>query len=236
VYPAGVSENCTLLAPAYDEIALAFFETEACLAYTDADLPAGLAKLPVSWHIHLPLDLPWERGSAHVAGVILALIGRAAHLSPGALVLHPPATPQQLDTLARALADGGVDPGRVLVENIAGDDLARMWPVICRRGLGVCLDLGHMLVHGREDFLSLPGLAERCRMAHLNAPDPDKPGRHASLSILDAAGRALCARLLSLLPPGGVAVLELFNAAALAESRRELDALAAAASPRREDA
>ncbi len=216
--PAPVAENCTFLAPRFDEIGLAFFETEACLAYTGQDLPPGLASLPVSWHVHLPLDLPWADGAERVAGAVLGLARLVDFLSPGGFVLHPPGRPDELARLARLLMAEGVRPEALLVENIKGRDLEAMWPVIEDLGLGVCLDLGHMLVHGQEDFLGLPGLAGRVGMVHLNAPDPQKPSRHASLALLDARGRELMARLLECLAPEGVAVLELFNEAALAES------------------
>lgn len=230
VLPAPLAENCTFLAQDFDEIALAFFETEACLAYTGQDLPPGLAQLPVSWHMHLPLDLPWSAGAECVAEVALALARRAAFLSPGCFVLHPPDEPEELARLADLLGHGGLPPEALLVENICGRDLALHWPMIQDRGLGVCLDLGHMLVHGQEDFLDLPGLFARTRMLHLNAPDPHKPARHASLSLLDARGRALMDRLLAGFGPGGVVVLELFNEDALCDSLRCLRAAVPAAS------
>jgi len=220
VLPAGVAENCAFLAPDYDEIALAFFETEACLAYTGKELPPGLAHLPVSWHMHLPLDLPWGAGVGRVAEVVLELRRRVEHLAPGAFVLHPPREPRQLAELAQLLETVGLPPQSLLVENIQGRDLALHWPVIKAEGLGVCLDLGHMLVHGQEDFLDLPGLFPRLRMVHLNAPDPQKPARHASLSLLDERGQALMLRLLAGLAPGRVVVLELFNSDALSGSLR----------------
>lgn len=228
VLPANVAINCAFLAQEFDEIGLAFFETQACLAYTEQELPQGLAELPVRWHMHLPLDLPWEAGVEHVAGVILALRHRAGHLAPRQFVLHPPEAPATLAELARLLAAGGLPPAQVLVENIKGQDLALHWPVICAAGLGVCLDLGHMLVHGQENFLTLPGLFARTRMLHLNAPDPAKPARHASLAILDVQGREVCARLLAGLEPGGVVMLELFGEGALFESLRVLRAWCAA--------
>lgn len=226
VLPAGVAENCAFLARHFDEIGLAFFETEACLAYTEADLPLRLAQLPVSWHMHLPLDLPLELpevphgpgGAQAAARAVLALRQRAGHLAPGRFVLHPPPDPAQLALLARLLEQGGLPPQALLVENIAGRDLALHWPVIQDLGLGVCLDLGHMLAHGQQGFLALPGLWERVGMLHLNAPDPLRPGRHAALTQLDAAGRALCLLLLERLAPGGVVMLELFSEDALFES------------------
>jgi sugar phosphate isomerase/epimerase len=172
--------------------------------------------------MHLPLDLPWADGIPAVAGVILELARIAGGLSPWAYVLHPPATPRALAELAGLLERGGLAPEAVLVENISGRDLELLWPAVRDAGLGVCLDLGHMLMFGQEDFLDLPGLAGHTRMVHLNAPDPRALGRHASLRLLDAAGRALMGRLLGALRPGGSVVLELFTAEELRDSREVL--------------
>jgi len=228
VLPAGVAENSAYLAEEYQEVSLAFFEADACLAYTEDDLPAALAGLPLRWSMHLPLDLPWADGVDAVAGVILELSRLAGFLAPWAYVLHPPCEPEALAALAGLLERGGLDPAGLLVENIQGRDLEPHWPVIRARGLGVCLDLGHMLMHGQEDFLDLPGLAGHTRMVHLNAPDPRAYGRHAALDVLDGSGRALLGRLLDTLAPGGSVVLELFTALELRDSRAYLSEFMAA--------
>ena len=220
VLPADVGTNCAALARHFPELGLAFFETRACLDYGEADLPRYLAALPVRWHMHLPLDLPWNLGPPAVADIILALAEKVAGLAPWAYVLHPPQEPEALRVLALDLAGRGIGPERLLVENIRGDDLARMWPVVRELGLGACLDLGHMLEHGQEDFLNLPGLWTHARMLHLNAPDPARPGRHAGLDALDAAGRALLGRMLAGFAPGGTVVLELFGPRELFDSLR----------------
>ncbi|MDO5484253.1 MAG: hypothetical protein Q4F27_05035, partial [Desulfovibrionaceae bacterium] len=59
VLPGTVAENAAFLAGKVDEVALCLFEAQACLAYTAADMPAALADLPLRWHVHLPVDLPW---------------------------------------------------------------------------------------------------------------------------------------------------------------------------------
>ncbi len=220
VLPADVGTNCTALARHFPEIGLAFFETEACLAYDETDLPPGLGQLPVRWHLHLPLDLPWSLGPSAVAKTILALAEKVAGLAPWAYVLHPPVEPEQLRCLTLALPEGGLRPESLLVENIQGRDLERLWPVVRELGLGVCLDLGHMLEHGQQDFLDLPGLWAQTRMLHLNAPDPARPGRHAALGALDASGRALLGRMLAGFAPGGAVVLELFSPQELFDSLR----------------
>ena len=220
VWPADVGTNCAALARHFPELGLAFFETGACLAYGEEDLPQSLAGLPVRWHMHLPLDLPWDLGPSAVAEIILALAEKVAGLAPWAYVLHPPEQAPELRALALALAGRGLGPERLLLENIRGDDLSRLWPELRELGLGVCLDLGHMLEHGQEDFLFLPGLWAQTRMLHLNAPDPAHPGRHAGLGALDAAGRALLGRMLAGFKPGGTVVLELFSPWELFDSLR----------------
>ena len=247
VLPADVGTNCTALARHFPELGLCFFETEACLAYTEADLPQGLRALPVRWHLHLPLDLPWglagdlaldladDQGPQAVAETILALAEKVAGLAPWAYVLHPPEKAEQLRCLALALKNRGIRPETLLVENIQGRDLETMWPVVRELGLGVCLDLGHMLERGQEGFLALPDLWAHTRMLHLNAPDQARPGRHAALDRLDAAGREVLRRMLSAFAPGGSVVLELFSPRELFDSLRFIEAFRADMSRRKED-
>ena len=110
VLPAGAAENALFLADLFPEIGLLFFEADACLAYTEIDLPPTLAELPVSWHVHMPLDFDWSTGLDAVWRKIDGLIDKAAFLSPHAYVLHPPEAPDTLVPLAARLRDKGVDP------------------------------------------------------------------------------------------------------------------------------
>ena len=59
VMPANVADNARFLAGRVDEVALCLLEARSCLAYDDEDLPPALADRPLSWHVHLPVDLPW---------------------------------------------------------------------------------------------------------------------------------------------------------------------------------
>ena len=87
VMPANVADNARFLAGRVDEVALCLFEARSCLAYDDEDLPPALADLPLSWHVHLPVDLPWPRkkdAEAVRVAVELALrvFDRVAWLKP----------------------------------------------------------------------------------------------------------------------------------------------------------
>ena len=82
VMPGTVTENCAFLATVVDEIGLLFMESAACLAYGRQDLPDTLADLPLSYHLHLPLDLPMDE-PARAAGICAELLDKTARLPVG---------------------------------------------------------------------------------------------------------------------------------------------------------
>jgi hypothetical protein len=223
VLPAGVPENCRFLAPMVDEIGLVLFESAACLAYGQGDLPPWLAGLPVSYHVHLPLDLDWADPGRAFA-VIAALVEKTAFLQPTAFVLHPDANAPPA-RIAQRFAALGVEPGRVLLENTRERSLAEDWPALLDAGLSACLDLGHVLAYSQHETLGLPGLWGRVRMVHAYAPDQENPSRHAGLQLLDAGGRALLREALARLAPGAVLMAEVFHPEGLAASLEVLASL-----------
>lgn len=106
VIPGTVADNCHFLSGKVDEVALLFFETESCLAYSEHDLPAVLNETGLSFHIHHPLDLPWHKGGTRVAEIVLALSEKASHLNPVAHVVHPPPAGGRAKVLIAEFAKG----------------------------------------------------------------------------------------------------------------------------------
>ena len=91
----GALPSCILEKP---EIGLCFFEAAACLDYGPEDLPLKLVDLPCSWHVHLPLDLPFcmkpAPGPALVResfSICRRLMQKCEFLNIRCAVLHPPA-------------------------------------------------------------------------------------------------------------------------------------------------
>lgn len=212
VVPGTAGENCRFLAGLAPEVGLLFFEARACMEYGTRDLPPELAELDLRYHVHLPLDLPWERGVAAVWAVIRALVDKAAFLKPWGYVLHPPDTARELEALASLWAGHGLDPAALLLENVRGNDLGALLAPSAALGLSLCLDLGHLMAYNQP----MPTLARdwaRVRMLHLCAPGPG--GRHRPLDGLDDAGRALLARLVAEAGPDAVLMLEIFDAPGL---------------------
>ncbi|NDV19506.1 hypothetical protein GO013_08755 [Pseudodesulfovibrio sp. JC047] len=208
VIPAGAAENAVYLAGRFPEIDLLFFEAEACLAYTDVDLPPSLAELPVSWHVHLPLDLDWSTGLDTIWHTLDRLIDKAAFLSPHAYVLHPPTELDMLIPLAARLRDKGVDPANFLIENIQGYSLIPIWDEIREAGYSACLDIGHLLAYEQEKILDLPDLWRHVQMLHVYGMETRQ--RHQPLSNMDKSGRDLLRTLLNNFT-GPTVTLELFN-------------------------
>lgn len=208
VIPAGAADNSRFLANHFDEIALLFFETESCLAYTGEDLPKELASLPVSWHVHLPLDLPWHQGLDTAWKKLVGLMEKAAYLRPHAWVLHPPTEPDMLVPLSARFREAGVDPADILLENVEESDLAALWSEAREGGYSTCLDLGHILAYGQHDVLDLEGLWDTVRMLHVYAPI--NSGRHTGLGHLNIEGQNLLRDMLAAFK-GEVVTLEVFN-------------------------
>lgn len=238
VLPGTVAENARFLAGRVEEVGLCCFEAAACLAYTDADLPPELARLPLRWHLHLPVDLPWEAGGAAAADTALAVLDRVAYLGPQLAVLHPPAGAQGPETAAaHALAAFAARWRRrgapqLLLENIRGCELTGLGAAFLdRHGLGVCLDVGHLLGYAQASLLASE-LPERARLIHWSAPG-DRPGhaRHLPLDACTREQRAVAAALLRRFSPEAVHLLEVFHWAGVAASRRYLAELAGLADP-----
>ncbi len=208
VIPAGAAENSRFLADFFPEICLLFFETEACLKYDDHDLPPDLSDLPVSWHIHLPLDLPWEQGLDVAWDKISRLVNKTAYLSPRVHVLHPPTVPGMLEPLARKFRQAGIDPSDILLENVEETDLTAMWDQARLSGYSTCLDLGHILAYDQHSILDLPGLWDTVRMLHVYAPK--NGGRHTSLANLDKNGQEVLRNMLRKFH-GDTVTLEIFD-------------------------
>lgn len=214
VIPDRVGPNCRKLSPLVREVALMLLETPGCLDYDERDLPPDLPALGLTYHAHLPLDLPWRDGSKAVADVILALEQKIAFLCPRGYVLHPPAPGQLSGLLAHRPELANV----LRLENTLHGDLTGIWGEITALNLGICLDVGHMVSYGQEGMLSLSGFFDRVRMLHVYGGE-SKRG-HAGLDQLPDPG--LLRDILRRVRPGAVLVVEIFS---LDELERSLDLL-----------
>ena len=217
VFPGSLRDNAVFLEGRVDEVGLLFMETASCLAYGAEALPLDLALLDLSWHVHLPCDLPWAQGGSLAADAALALMDKVAFLGAVRAVVHPPPeSPTAWRAMAAFLAAwrfAGRNAGDILLENTRENDLCLLLPWIGEEGVGICADLGHILAYGQFDFLnSLPGRA-RLRMVHLSASGragENNGGSHLPLDTLDEEGLCTALALCASLADDGVVMVELF--------------------------
>ena len=214
VIPDRVGPNCRALAPLVREVGLMLLETRGCQDYDDRDLPPDLPDLGLSYHAHLPVDLPWESGPDAVCEPLGAIEQKIAFLHPCGYVLHPP-PPGELTRLVRRRPDLA---SSLLMENTGNSDLRDIWPEIVSLDLGVCLDVGHLVSYGQHGILRLPGVFDRVRILHIYGGE-SRLG-HAGLGQLPDPG--LLRDILRRVRRDATLVVEIFS---LEELGRSLDLL-----------
>ena len=226
VRPDTAAANCRQLVGVVPEVGLYLLELVSCLAYGPDDLPRDT--LGLTYHLHLPIDLPWHLGGDAVFAVTAGLLDKTAHLAPWGFVLHPPVRSDALRRFLAAWTAGGHDPAAVLLENTEEASPEAVVAMAREAGCSVCLDLGHMLAMGHA--LPDPACADLVRMLHLYAPwgaaGPPSGKRHihASLAVLDGPGGEALAWMAGQFAPE-VVVAEVFSPEALRESLTVLEGL-----------
>ncbi len=236
VMPGTVAENCRFLAGRVHDVAIMLFETAACLAYTSEDIPPDPGRLPaagggaLSFHLHLPLDLPWSDGGRVVADVVEALLGVTARLHPWGYVLHAPPEHEVLEDFLAHWQRSGRSVATLILENTEDNAIAALLPVARRTGCRLCLDIGHLMAYGQGDLPGLSELQQHTAMLHLYSPwksersgGSKKTGHgHYSLEHLDERGRCVLRRLLGAWSSSACArpvlVLEVFDWLGVSES------------------
>lgn len=213
-----VADNARLLARTLagqvSEVGLCFFEAQSCLAYTEADLPPDLATLPLQWHVHLPVDLPWHQGGAAAAALALALMDTITWLAPRMAVLHPPdgrpeAKGALLYDFARAWRMSCDVP--VLLENICANPLTDLPPESIAL-YNICLDVGHMLGYAQYDLPRRADLMSRVTLLHWSAPGAAGAGdQHLPLTAFTKAQVHAATQALARVPANATHMIEVFS-------------------------
>lgn len=229
VIPGTPAENRAFLGRRFADIGLYFLEAEACLAYGPGDLPGDDGR--TTYHVHLPLDLPWGAGAKAAFDLAARLLGKAAHLRPWGFVLHPPRLPGLLAEFMDLWRQSGRNPADILLENVEEAGPQALWPAALDLGAGLCLDLGHMLAFGQTSLLAMPGVFGQTRLVHAYAPYdprnerdaarwrlPAREHRHRTLAALDREGRDALRAILAGIGPEAVVMFEVFDDAALSQS------------------
>jgi hypothetical protein len=216
--PGTVMENIYFLNGRVDEVALCFFEYRTCLDYTETDVPPELAGLSLSFHVHLPFDLPWPARSgvqytaSETADIALAVCRKAATFAPGLAVLHPPqGSPALKRQLLRQFAQAWQRASDIplLLENVFCCDLVELGDDFLRdHGLGLCLDVAHLLIYDQSRLLT-SDLPETTGLVHWSAPG--EQDEHLPLTKLSSAQYATATELMARFVNNPVHLAEVFH-------------------------
>ena len=223
IYPDDYVPNVRRLAPYVDEIEL--------LCYESAHLPARatieeLARLSgecgVTYNVHLPTDLSiGHRDGSHreqAVNAVLRAFERVAPLSPTTYTLHIPCDghPLPADDSERwrdsvqvsleKILKAGVAPGLISVETL-DYPLGTLKDLIGAFGLGVCLDVGHLILHGRDVGKTFAEFEAKTAIIHLHGVRDGKD--HLALDHLPHDLEAPLTRILPTFK--GVVSIEVFS-------------------------
>ena len=225
--PGAASYNAAFLAarPSLEEGGCRIIEMGICcfcmadsLSYAPEDWPA--ASSPFMFHVHLPLDLPWDDASLP-PGVLAGrksvdLMRLLEGLGVRRAVLHPPAGAgtamalRRLEGFFDVWTKAGLKTENLLLEN-ARDLEWPVWDALLRWNVtSVCLDVAHLISYEHHRLLDMvpPSLV---RLTPWSAPGP-VPGRdaHQALTQLSTAQLATARRVTQTFPDA-LPLLEVFS-------------------------
>jgi hypothetical protein len=188
IYPDKIIPNVTLLAPFFDEIELVFFESETLGMFSwEAEISELISfslDQDVGYNVHLPIDilLGERRDKVRSKGssIIKGMIERTLPLCPSFYILHfelrnnDGKKETDVDNWhgrilrsAKEILECGIEPNRVSVETL---DYPFEWieDIIRTFGFSICLDIGHVLLHGQDLRLYLEKYLPRASVVHLH--------------------------------------------------------------------
>lgn len=151
-------------------------------------------------------------------------------------MLHPPAgSPAHKRRLLRAFAARWQARSRIplLLENVDSCDVLELGKTFpADHGLGLCLDVGHLLGYAQDHLLNSE-LPETAALVHWSAPG--RKDQHLPLTEFTMRQRRTAAALMGRLPHTAVHLAEIFHWPGVAASLPVLAALAREALPEKTD-
>lgn len=187
IYPAAWSENAKLLAPYLDEVELLFLESRFPDSFPSATEIETLRHISethgLTYNIHLPTDISLGAPSRVQQEITVDALKKAVALSeslcPSTYTLHlafdeasrEKATLQAwqariIGQLGKLLS-WGIPSGKISIETL---DYPFDWvaDIITDLNLGICMDVGHLIVHGKDSADFYNRFQSRIDIIHLH--------------------------------------------------------------------
>lgn len=231
IYPDDYVSNVRQLAPYFDEIELLLFESAHLPSGGEIDDLKGLAlNHDITYNVHLPMDIDLAADKVEIRQLgitaIAKAIDRVAPLEPTTHTLHLTFHQTEkgnalVDTwqkraaqsVAHLLKSTDIDAGRLSIETL---DFSPLWlaPVVEMLDLSICVDVGHLILHGFDLAKVLDLFAARTTILHLHGVVAGRD--HLSVRHLEPDNRNTISRYLKNFK--GSVSIEVFSIDQLTES------------------
>lgn len=197
IRPAGYADNVAFLAPLVDDVELLFFESKPQSLPKKQEVEK-LRRLKtehdISYTLHLPLDLhPGSEDETlrHSSmETCCRLVAETAILEPLAWILHVPAAAsgesaewhfESMERSIDTLAKEGLARTRLCLETL-DYPFIEVLEMAERHATSLCIDLGHLVLHGYAVEECLDSCLKRCRVVHFHGLR--KKQDHQEISLL----------------------------------------------------
>lgn len=212
-----IAENAEFLKNKVSNLCLNLFETQACLNYTEKDLPKSLTTLFSHFNLHLPVDIKWpnqnlETEIKKIIKIIKKIIKKTEFLNPSFAVLHPPSgnieyKKQALTIFANYWEKENSIP--ILLENISTCNIIELGKNFLEEtGYGFCLDVGHLLGYNQKELFHTK-LIEKAKLIHWSAPG--NQDQHLALTKFTEEQRKNAYSLYLRMSNTAIHLIEVFN-------------------------
>jgi sugar phosphate isomerase/epimerase len=203
IFPDLYVPNVKMLGPFVDEIELLLFESAPAASLFSKSVISDLKQLSqdleVSYNIHLPTDISISSlspaGRDQAVSSLMRIIERIAPLAPVSYTLHVPYPGDQSnddhlrnwqDVVYRNLAKivrSGVRADKIAIETL-DYPLETLAEIIYELQLSICLDAGHLMLHGYDIPYYFNKYGAKISIMHLHGIKNNRD--HLSLDRLPA--------------------------------------------------
>ena len=196
ILPANYADNVAFLAPLVDDVELLFFESEAQSLPKKQEVEK-LHQLKkehgISYTLHLPLDLhPGSRDESlrrKSMDVCRRLVASTFRLDPLAWILHiplsgdnPEGNRASMERSIGELENEGLDRNQLCLETL-DYPFEQVLEMAEKHDVSMCIDIGHLLLHGFTVENCLEACLKRTRVVHVHGLRKRKD--HQEISLID---------------------------------------------------
>jgi len=190
IYPDYFIPNVRMLGPYLDEIELLLFESDSVDSLLSKSVISDLIQLSenlnLTYNIHLPTDIsisdPDPKKQQRAVDTLMRVIDQTADLLPSTCTLHVPyinlsfeegTIRKWQDMVCNHLGNiltKGIPPEKLAIENL-DYPIEILAGIIERLNLAICLDIGHLIVHGYDIQSIFNNYSELIPILHLHGVD-----------------------------------------------------------------